>query len=224
MLVLAPTPFWVFGACRLRARTRGNCAAPRCVSSAADTRDVSLNRVATLALSNRRPGHCSGGVPGAEARRRHHRVVCAAAAPTPPVAAVVTAVAVSPWASLLDALPGVLEANVTEFATAAVVLTVSMCFLPALVRHAWQVLHRVSGTASVSALFPIRSFSVTDAELGGKLRSKARELASFETSWIAAAVVPAQIALLATVFTVRTCCAFPKSRLPVCPYKTDTLR
>jgi len=102
---------------------------------------------------------------------------------------------------LLDALPGVLEANVTEFATAALVLTVSMCFLPALARHAWQVLHRVSGTASVSALFPIRSFSVTDAELGGKLRSKARELASFETSWIAAAVVPAQIALLATVFT-----------------------
>ena len=192
MFALAPTQFSVLGACRVSAGTRSkNRTAMRATRVSADTPIKTKTRGA---FSNRR-GHAAS-MPQVSTPRRAS-VVCAAA-PIPPPAVFS---AVSPWATLLAALPSALEANVKEFAAAAVFLTACFAFLPALARRLWTVLHRVYGNGTVSAMFPIRSFSVTDAELGGKLRSKARELASFETSWIAAAVRPVQIALVATVFT-----------------------
>ena len=108
----------------------------------------------------------------------------------------------STWVSALAALPAALEQNLQEFAVAAAVVAFALAAFPALARRAWEVVHSVTHRADgATFLFPVRSFSVADAELGGKLRSKSRELASFETSVFAAAVAPATVAVIATVVT-----------------------
>jgi hypothetical protein len=195
MFTLAQAPSSAFRTpSRAGTRARGGAlvAARASLAPSNDGRG-SPKRVALLESRRRLPS----SKPGARGRGGAVRPARAA-----PVCAPDPGASPSTWASALAALPAALEQNLQEFAVAAAVVAFALTAFPALARRAWEVVHTVTHRADgATFLFPVRSFSVADAELGGKLRSKSRELASFETSAFAAAVAPATIAVTATVVT-----------------------
>ncbi|MDA9081415.1 hypothetical protein N9M16_08395 [Candidatus Dependentiae bacterium] len=89
-------------------------------------------------------------------------------------------------ASIADAL-SVSSNSQTELALGATLVAFALWVLPAIMRSSWENLRANGGAESLmegasSLVLPTRAFSPKDAQLGAKLRRKAREMATWETS------------------------------------------
>jgi hypothetical protein len=89
-------------------------------------------------------------------------------------------------ASIADAL-SVSRNSQTELALGATLVAFALWVLPAIMRSSWENLRANGGAESLmegasSLVLPTRAFSPKDAQLGAKLRRKAREMATWETS------------------------------------------
>lgn len=89
-------------------------------------------------------------------------------------------------ASIADAL-SVSRNSQTELALGATLVAFALWVLPAIMKSSWENLRANGGAESLmegasSLVLPTRAFSPKDAQLGAKLRRKAREMATWETS------------------------------------------
>ena len=89
-------------------------------------------------------------------------------------------------ASIADAL-AVSRNSQTELALGATLVAFALWVLPAIMKSSWENLRANGGAESLmegasSLVLPTRAFSPKDAQLGAKLRRKAREMATWETS------------------------------------------
>jgi len=86
-----------------------------------------------------------------------------------------------------------------QYGVAAVLVLFATC-LPVVARKLWEWIDSFASTNDPAGNFmPVRAFSVQDAQLGAVLKRKARELVSWETSIVNAAVLPLQAVILTTV-------------------------